>query len=804
MALLSSAIPNLINGVSQQPFTLRLASQAEEQINGLSSVAEGLRKRPPTKHVAKFSNTPTQGAFTHIINRDERERYAVTIKDGQISVIDLKGNPQVVKAPQGTAYLNTPNPEVDLQAVTVADYTFILNKSVKVAEDPRSVRGGNSPFMGVVWVKQGAYSTTYAIEVDGARKDFVTPYSGSTAAEQAASQLRIQTSFIAQELAAGLVDALRPRGFGIQRFGSTILFTHNNRDFAMSVYDALGDTSLKLVKNTVQTFSDLPARGIPGMKLRVAGSDNEPFDDYMVEFASDTENPNGGVWKEGVADGEVTGMLNATMPHLLVRDADGTFSFEEAVFDDREAGDSKSAPLPSFVGNRINAVVFHRNRLGFLSDENVVFSQAGEFFKFFRKSAIQTLDTDPIDVAVTTTKVSILKAAVPFNETLMLFSDQSQFQISKSDILTPKTVGVNLTTEFSCNTLAKPVGAGANVYFAQSRGGYSGIREYFVDPVTSVNDAVDVTAHCPTYIPGNIRKMTSSTNENTIVCLSDKERGSLFVYRYYWSQQTKLQSSWSKWVLPPGTEVLDCEFLNSTLVLVLSRLDGCYVETMELQSGVTDTDASYQVYLDRRIDQTMLAVRSVGFDEDERPLTYVELPMKPQQGEEYVFVAWAGDATYRPGEVIPHERVQQLDGRVTFVLKGNVTRFFAGVRYAFRYTFSPFIVREQSPGGQGMQAVTEGRLQIRHLRVAFNETGYFEARVTPSNGQTYRYPFTGRVLGSKSVPLGSTGLVTSQFQFPVASKNDQVRIELVNDSPLPCAFLSAEWEAFYTIRSRRM
>ena len=48
MALISQSIPNLINGVSQQPPSLRLNTQAELQENGLSSVVTGLSKRPCT------------------------------------------------------------------------------------------------------------------------------------------------------------------------------------------------------------------------------------------------------------------------------------------------------------------------------------------------------------------------------------------------------------------------------------------------------------------------------------------------------------------------------------------------------------------------------------------------------------------------------------------------------------------------------------------------------------------------------------------------------------------------------------
>ena len=44
MPLVSRTIPNLVQGVSQQPEVLRLSSQATSQINGFSSVVEGLKK----------------------------------------------------------------------------------------------------------------------------------------------------------------------------------------------------------------------------------------------------------------------------------------------------------------------------------------------------------------------------------------------------------------------------------------------------------------------------------------------------------------------------------------------------------------------------------------------------------------------------------------------------------------------------------------------------------------------------------------------------------------------------------------
>ena len=70
MPLVSTSIPNLINGISQQPAEIRLASQGERQVNGLSSIARGLEKRPGTEHKERITTTSIDDTFIHSIRRD--------------------------------------------------------------------------------------------------------------------------------------------------------------------------------------------------------------------------------------------------------------------------------------------------------------------------------------------------------------------------------------------------------------------------------------------------------------------------------------------------------------------------------------------------------------------------------------------------------------------------------------------------------------------------------------------------------------------------------------------------------------
>lgn len=830
MSLISNTIPNLVNGVSQQPYTLRLVSQCDEQINGFSSVVEGLRKRPGTTHIAKLPGVSGEAHF-HTINRDSSERYVVVIQEGDLRVFDLEGNEKTVNFPDGKAYLTVTSPE-DLRSLTVADYTFILNTKTVVtqAADLTAERDPEA----LVWFKQGNYGSTYKVIIDGTiTAQFITP-SGSDAADVN----RIATDYLAERIYDSLIaDGTFSTDFDIDQIGSTLWIRRKDGgDFTISSEDSNGDTSIQVVKDQIQQFSDLPARAVSGFTVEIVGDQTSSFDNYFVVYDDSESGENAGVWKESVKGGEEKLLGASTMPHALIRQSDGTFTFEEIDWTERKVGDLESNPMPSFVDRTINDIFFHRNRLGFVSDENIIFSKAGDFFNFFRGTATAVLDDDPIDVGVSHVKVSLLRHAIPFNETLLLFSDQTQFQLGETDLLTPDTVSVNQTTEFECSLRAKPVGAGRFVYFATSRGSYTGIREYYVDGTTEAEDALEITGHVPKYIPGGVFKIASSSSEDVLVVLSDQAPNELFIYKYFWSNNERQQSSWSRWKLNENDRVRNCDFIESSLYLLIERDDGTHLEVVDLEPGAVEEDWDIHVHLDSKVDQNGV---EMVYDEGDPELegddvTYVTLPYKIDDEDVLQVVCAAGaypsvnrwhwvmnyvvPANFLsifgksglvrdervPGYVVDDFEVDNTGENTVITLKGDWTEtlFYIGKVYEFRYRFSTLAIKEEALGG-GQQTVTSGRLQVRKVGLSYATTGYFRAEVTPFARGTYTNVFSGRVSGSGKNIIGQVAIEDGVFSFPVAAKNDQVTIELVNDTFLPCFFLSAEWEAFYTARARR-
>ena len=154
-----------------------------------------------------------------------------------------------------------------------------------------------------------------------------------------------------------------------------------------------------------------------------------------------------------------------------------TYAERAVGYGQRNAGDNGTNPFPSFVGNTINDVFFFKNRLGFLTDSNVIFSEADEYFNFFRTTTQQLLDSAPIDVGLSHTKVAVLQHAVPFQEKLLLFSENTQFVLRGSDLLTPKTVSITPATEYNSTPEIRPIVLNNYVYFPFKRNGYAGVTE---------------------------------------------------------------------------------------------------------------------------------------------------------------------------------------------------------------------------------------------------------------------------------------------------------------------------------------
>ena len=803
MSLINRSIPNLIGGVSQQPEILRLDNQATEQLNGISNVVEGLKKRPPCKQIAKLSNTPLTNAFVHTINRDVNERYVVVITNGNITVHTIDGVAKTVVDAGASSYLASTNPRGDFVALTVNDFTYILNKNKTVAMTNATSPAKIQQAIYTIKVGVGNSTTTipYSITINGTTFTFNSSTSNS------------------KTIRDGLITAIGSvSGLTVTPVGdSSIAFVQASGTLNISASDGYGNQASQVIKDEVQQFSDLPAVGINGMIVEVVGTAANSFINYYVKFSSST-----GVWEETLEPGIKTTLDSSTMPILLIRTADGNFRLTEAdgssytvsgttfsvpAWGTRTVGDENSSPVPSFVGTKVRDMFFHRNRLGFLSDENVIMTRNGEFFEFFNQTVTDSLDTDIIDVNVSHSKVSILNHATAFDEKLVLFSDQTQFVLAGGASLTPNNVNVTVTTEFENSKNIKPIGSGTNIFFAFDKGDFSGVREMYVEADGETNQGEDITANVPKYIPKDLFKFANASNENILVALSHNASfaNCLYIYQWFISDGKRLQSAWHKWTLgslpfgDSGTVILNVDFIGTDLYVITNRSsDGTFLEKIDCAPAAVDPGATFLTYLDRKLDDTEVTTSFNSVNNQ----TTITLPYSVNAGDfqyDIKVVGREGGAN-TPGVEFPIVSKNNLD----VVVSGDLTsiKFFIGVPYEFLYRFSQqYLALGQSSSGTGSRTrIREGRLQIRNWTVSYDNTGHFQVFVTPLARDTSTYTFTALTLGSGSA--GTVNLEDGFFNFAVQSRNENLIVELFNNTHLPSNFVNAEWEGYYVSQSR--
>jgi hypothetical protein len=807
MPLISSSIPNLINGVSQQPAALRLASQCEQMVNCMPSPVEGLKKRPPAQHVAKlFSGSAGAGCpFTTIVDRDGSIQFLVLILDNDIKVFGLDGSVKTVAKPDGTSYLNiTGEPSAVFRVASVADFTFIVNREKTVA-----MSATTSPSWGtksMVFIKSADYATTYSITVNSTTVTYTTASAGSSVPS---------TVDIALNLRNSLATALGA-GWTITASDYIVRITKNDgTDYTLGSSDTRIGTATVPIKGTVDTISDLPTKAEHGFIVKIIGSAASGADDYYVKFVANTGSGFGhGVWQETVAPGIQYLFDAATMPHVLVRENDGTFTFRKFTWSGRIAGDAVTAPNPSFVGSTIQNVNLFRNRLALLADENVIMSAADAYDRFWPESVQTVVDSDPIDLSAGSRKINLLTSSLAFADVLLVFSRNGQFRLSGGNAvaasLTPKTATITQITAFEMSQTVDPVIVGRTMYFPVPRGEYGGLREFFLpDASGPVPTSEEVTAAVPRFLPSNLSNLVATAAEEAVYAVSKDEPRRVYLYKFLFQGDNKLQSAWSYWEFNAGKSVIGVDLVDSDLYVVVQYSDGVYLEKIVTHPETVDVGTTVEMLVDRKVTEASCSVALTtpsGLDTQ----STITLPYPINTSTSNMAVV----GRFFAGNSLAHGQVVQIlsstaaggaGGNGTLTVRGDLTgaEFFVGELYNMTYEFSTQYLKEQPPGG-GMAVISGPKLQLRTWTMLFDKSSSFSIKITPRGRDTMTYPYTGFEVGDQEVSLGELALRTSRFRVPVMAQNIEAKIEIVSGSPLPCRLQSAEWEGWYHTRAARL
>ena len=580
-------------------------------------------------------------------------------------------------------------------------------------------------------------------------------------------------------------------------------------DFTIQVDDSMAGEGLGVAYKSVPNLVDLPNTATHRFKIAVQGDVDASEDDRYVQFLVNGHTPSladgsvgDGGWFE-TSGGNVSDRIDSnTMPLILKSTAVDEFELNHMPLDKLDAGDEVTNPDPSFIGTSIQRVFQFKSRLGFLSGSSVSMSEVkfggydGELdlqrYNFYRTSVTSLLDGDPIDATISSDKVTKLRAAISFQDNLILFSDFSQFVLRGGDLLTPKTVSFNQITEYEYDKSVDPVGLGSYIYFPFVRGGFMGIREFTVNANTDNFDANEITAHVPQYIPkasgGGLVALSGSSAESLMATTDGND---VYIYKYFFKGNEKVLSSWGKFTVSGGG-IRGLTFIESELYIVQSISDTNQTHLLKIPMGNKHRDPEgYNTHLDRRVAVTLDATIAVP--------TFT-LPYLLKDDEEL--------QVYTKDGLLLQNLVATPNGHQTDVtfknnnvsggLSTNAEPLYAGVKYTMKYTFSKLLFKAQA--GQNMTR-SDGKMRVRGGTLFFEDTSHFEVKVTPQLRNTTTAEFNASVV--QQTIEGDSVLESGRFRFPVFSDPEHTTITVENSSAMPSNFQSAEFESFIHQRSRR-
>ena len=322
MAAVSQKLANLVGGVSQQPDTVKFSNQLRTCDNYYPDFTSGLAKRPGLQAKGKLANAVDDGTWFHIF-RDDKEKYIFQFsKAGALKIWDANsGLQQTVNAVAAEATTYAVHDSFDdLATLQINDYIFILNRTKVVAQGSTASSSYN-PF-GFVNINTVAFNTDYIITIDGINFSHTTPSNAS-----GSTQNSVQTIINA------LVSSINGNAnYVAQGIGNSIFIRRaNNADFALKATGGTIGTAVEAFKEIVTSVSQLPREFLSDRRIKVEGTAESNADDYWVVFVPSTAGQTSGVghWEETIAPSTILGMNTETLPHVVIREANGTFTYRQ-------------------------------------------------------------------------------------------------------------------------------------------------------------------------------------------------------------------------------------------------------------------------------------------------------------------------------------------------------------------------------------------------------------------------------------------------------------------------------------------
>ena len=566
-----------------------------------------------------------------------------------------------------------------------------------------------------------------------------------------------------------------------------------NTSVVVSMDTALAPGTLT---GTVNTIAELPAANTlsqsGGEIYRINGIDGAA-DDYVIRWDGQT-------WAETVLPGELISFDASTLPYLLTRTSTDNFTFTPSPWTNRVSGisgNTGSSRQPSFVGQQISNIFFYKNRLGFVSVDNVIMSQPLEFFNFWRNSSLTTTDADPIDLKATSLDDVNLFAVHPMTQGLVLFSPKEQFVMTagNSNVLTPSTASINSVSRYEISPLVDPVLLKDKLYFVAKADSYSRMMSMLTRGDNNNPVVIDESKVVTTWLPKNINRAFRS-NQNDLIGLIDNSSNYAYLFRSLDVDGQQPLKTWFSWELPG--KILFAAAQQDSIQFIISA-----------NSKVSAVTAFINPNEDNPLIKSIYGVIT------NPSLDYIQTPSGSNKTvSNGVTTITSGvkdpnNSNWTPIVVTTFDSTDPTssNGKIYAVTKTSDTTYtvdedLSNIDIQFGFTYPYNIKLPKVYYRQGEAADFTASLTISRFKFAMGKTGNVSFKIQPraeGDAETIGGVEQSNWYRLDSAPIDDERL----FTVPIHQRNDNFDIEISSDSPYPVSLLSMTWEGQYSPRYYR-
>ena len=609
------------------------------------------------------------------------------------------------------------------------------------------------------------------------------------------------TAVTADTIIGGIIAEL-PAGVSGKHIGTGIYLSSSN-PFSVEIVE---EDLMRCFQASVNDVQNLPNQCKNGYIVKISNSRMSDEDDYYLRFDGENNRDGVGSWSECAKAGIPKTLTN--MPLVIQRTAATQFTVKQFTYADRRVGDETTNPLPSFVQTsdglpksnsntfigRINKVLFFRNRLVFLSGENVITSRPGTLGTpdFFNETALTVSASDPVDISAASMFPSELFDGIEVNTGLVVFSTNQQFLLAADDtVFNPDTAKLRSISTFNYNETISPISLGTTIAYVDNSGKFSRFNEMANIAREGEPNVVEVSKVVPTLIPKDIDLLTNS-RENSIILIGKTGSDDVIGYKYFQVSDQRQQAAWFKWKL--NNPLIYHFIINDEYFFLDSDY---YLQSIKLVQTENDPSTSinnvdFLLHVDNHT-----TVSGGSYDSASNTTTFSNvgwLNTVTSPNHELVVIDEGG--TPAPTDDQGRYAVCTVNG-TSFTVPGNwqgVT-LTIGYLYPYEVKFPTFYPTRRD--GNNSRADVNSSLVLHRIKFHFGKIGLYETtleRIGKNDyTEVYESPIPDIYKASRA-PYLEEHIQT----VPVYEKNTNVDVILRSSHPAPATLRSVSWEGDYS------